>query len=48
MSAPGSYIDPEERERRLRELSNRLVDEERVESDSVKQTKHDSANLGSF
>jgi hypothetical protein len=39
MSAPGSYVDPEERERRLRELANRLVDEERVESDTMSQTK---------
>jgi hypothetical protein len=31
MSAPDSYVDLEERERRLRELANRLVDEERVE-----------------
>ena len=45
MSAPGSYVDPEERERRLRELANRLVDEERVESDTMSQTKREYANI---
>lgn len=45
MSAPGSYVDPEERERRLRELSNRLVDEGRVEPDNVNQTKREYANI---
>lgn len=45
MSAPGSYVDPEERERRLRELSNRLVDEGRVEPDKVNQTKREYANI---
>ena len=45
MSAPSSYVDPEERERRLRELANRLVDEERVEPDSVSQTKREYANI---
>jgi hypothetical protein len=44
MSAPGSYVDPEERERRLRELANRL-DEERVESDTMSQTKREYANI---
>jgi hypothetical protein len=41
MSAPGSYVDPEERERRLSELANRLVDEEQVEPDNVNQTKRE-------
>ena len=45
MSAPGSYVDPEERERRLRELANRLVDEERVEPDNANQTKREYANI---
>lgn len=53
MSAPGSYlryytyytIFPEEGERRLRELANRLVDEERVEPDTVSQTKREYANI---
>ena len=45
MSAPGSYVAPEERERRLRELANRLADEERVESDTVSQTKREYANI---
>jgi len=45
MSAPGSYVDPEERERRLRELANRLVDEKRVEPDTVNQTKREYANI---
>ena len=45
MSAPGSYVDPEVRERRLRELANRLVDEERVESDNANQTKREYANI---
>jgi hypothetical protein len=45
MSAPGSYVAPEERERRLIELANRLVDEERVESDTVSQTKRENANI---
>ena len=45
MSAPGSYVAPEERERRLRELANKLVDEERVESDTVSQTKRVYANI---
>ena len=45
MSAPGSYVAPEERERRLRELANKLVDEERVESDTVSQTKRGYANI---
>jgi protein subunit release factor A len=45
MSAPGSYVDPEERERRLSELANRLVDEEQVEPDNVNQTKREYANI---
>ena len=45
MSAPGSYVGPEERERRLRELANRLVDEERVEHDTLSQTKRENANI---
>jgi hypothetical protein len=45
MSAPGSYVAPEERERRLRELANRLVDEERVEPDSASQTKREYTNI---
>ena len=45
MSAPSSYVDPEERERRLRELANRLVDEKRVEPDTVNQTKREYANI---
>ena len=45
MSAPGSYVSPEERERRIRELANRLVDEERVEHDTVSQTKRENANI---
>jgi hypothetical protein len=46
MSAPSSYVDPEERERRLRELANRLVDEVRVEPDyNVNQTKRENANI---
>ena len=45
MSAPGSYVNSEERERRLRELTNRLVNEEQVEPDNVNQTKHEYANI---
>ena len=46
MSAPSSYVGPEERERRLRELANRLVDEVRVEPDyNVNQTKRENANI---
>lgn len=45
MSAPISYIDPEERERRLRKLANRLVDEERVEPDTVGQKKREYVNI---
>ena len=45
MSAPGSYVDPEERERRLSELANRLVDEEQVEPDNVNQTKREYVNI---
>jgi hypothetical protein len=45
MSAPGRYVAPEERERRLRELANRLVNEERVEPDTVSQTKREYANI---
>ena len=40
MSDPSSYVGPEERERRIRELANRLVDEVRVEPDyNVNQAK---------
>jgi hypothetical protein len=45
MSAPGSYVDSEERERRLSELANRLVDEEQVEPDNVNQAKREYANI---
>ena len=45
MSASGSYVEPEERERRLRDLANRLVDEEQVEPDTVNQTKREYANI---
>jgi cell division protein ZapA (FtsZ GTPase activity inhibitor) len=42
MSAPSSYVGPEERERRLRELANRLDDEVRVEPDyNVNQAKRE-------
>ena len=45
MSAPGSYVEPEERERRLHDLANRLIDEERVEPDTVIQSKREYANI---
>lgn len=45
MSAPGSYVAPEERERRLRELASRLVEEERNQPDTVSQTKRENANI---
>jgi hypothetical protein len=46
MSAPSSYVDPEERERRLRELASKLVDEERVEPDkNVNEAKRENANI---
>lgn len=46
MSAPSSYVGPEERERRIRELANRLVDEVRVEPDyNVNQAKRENANI---
>ena len=45
MSAPGSYVNFEKRERRLRELTNRLVDEGRAEPDTVNQTKREYANI---
>ena len=45
MSSPGSYVDPEERERRLSELANRFVDKEQVEPDNVNQTKHQLSNI---
>ena len=44
MSAPGSYVAPEERERRLRELANRLGGE-RNQPDTVSQTKRENANI---
>jgi hypothetical protein len=45
MSASGSYVEPEERERRLRDLANRPIDEERVEPDTVIQSKREYANI---
>ncbi len=45
MSAHGSYIDPDERERRLRELAKGLGDAEQVEPDTVSQTKREYANI---
>ncbi|MGA7369800.1 MAG: hypothetical protein WBX01_11770 [Nitrososphaeraceae archaeon] len=45
MSAPISYVDSEERERRLHELANRLADEERVEPDTAGQKKREYANI---
>ena len=45
MSASGSYVEPEERERRLRDLANRLIDEERVEPDTLIQSKREYANI---
>lgn len=45
MSAPISYVGPGERERRLRELDSRLVDEERVEPDTVGQEKREYTNI---
>ena len=45
MSAPGSYVDPKREKKRLRELANRLVDEERVEHDTVSQSKRENANI---
>jgi hypothetical protein len=45
MSAPGSYVAPEERERRLRELANRLAEGERIQPDTVSQTKREYANI---
>ena len=45
MSASGSYVEPEERERRLRDLANRLIDEERVKLDTVIQSKREYANI---
>ena len=44
MSAPGSYVAPEERERRIRELANRL-DEERVDPETVSETKRENSNI---
>ena len=44
MSSPASYEDPEERERRICELSSRLVDENRVEPETVGQKKREYAN----
>jgi hypothetical protein len=45
MSAPGSYVDPDERERRLRELAKRLGDAEQVEPDTVSQTNREYTNI---
>ena len=45
MAAPGSYVEPEVRERRLRDLANRLIDEERIEPDNVVQSKREYANI---
>jgi hypothetical protein len=45
MSAPISYENPEKRERRLLELSSRLVDEKRLEPDTVGQKKREYANI---
>jgi hypothetical protein len=45
MSAPGSYVAPDERERRLRELANRLVEGERFQTDTASQTKREYANI---
>ena len=45
MSAPISYENPEKRERRLRELSSRLVDEKRNEPDTMGQKKREYANI---
>ena len=44
MSAPGSYVAPEERGRRLRELANRLAEGERIQP-TVSQTKRENANI---
>ncbi|MGC2308087.1 MAG: hypothetical protein WA461_06770 [Nitrososphaeraceae archaeon] len=44
MSASGSYVEPEEMERRLRDLAN-LSGEERVEPDTLIQSKHEYANI---
>lgn len=45
MSTPGSYVAPEERERRLRELANRLAEGERIQPDTMSQTKRENANI---
>ena len=44
MSAPGSYVAPEERERRIREVANRL-DEEQVDPETASQTKRENSNI---
>jgi predicted nucleotide-binding protein (sugar kinase/HSP70/actin superfamily) len=45
MSAPSSHVDPEEREKRLRELAKRLGDEEQIECDNANQAKREYANI---
>lgn len=45
MSAPSSFVDSEERKTRIRELANRLGDEEQVERDNANQTKREYANI---
>ena len=38
-------LDPEGRERRLRELANRLGDEDQIKLESANQTKREYANI---
>jgi hypothetical protein len=38
-------IDQDERERRLRELSDRLGDEDQIKRESANQTKREYANI---
>lgn len=45
MSASSSHVDPEERERRLRELANRLGDEEQIEREYASRAKREYANI---
>lgn len=45
MSAPSSFVDPEEGERRIRQFANRLGDEEWVVRDNANQTKREYANI---